>query len=189
MSRDLDWDVARRHWQQDAFGELRTAPVLHRARRAQAVLIGEALFNLLAVGALTTLALLSTGSARSLLLAAAAVGAILAIVTARARLRLLRARVDSPHAFVRFQLRQSQLRHQLAWLTVLGTPAGLFIGLSAAGSGGLASAFAPLAALNGPVRIALILGLLLVIGWGGWQVVRQRQAMSRHVGLLAELED
>ena len=189
MSTDLDWNVARRHWQQDDMAEMRAAPVLRRARQAQAVLVAEALFNLMAVGALTTLALLSTGNARALLLTAATIGAVLAIMTARARLQLLRARVDSPRAYVGVQLRQSQLRHRLAWLTLLGTPAGLFIGLTAARSDGLAGAFAPPAGLDGSVPAVLIPAVLLVIGWGGWQVLRQRQAIVHHARVLAELED
>ena len=187
-SQQFDWEAARRDWQQAPPVPMPDAATLQRqALRARLQLFAEALFNLLAVAILAMLAVDSSGTARWLLGAAAVAGATIGLAVLRARSRLLRSRTDTPRAFVETRLRQSQLRLRLAWLTAIGTPAGLGIGMVAAlGDGLMLSAGA---ALSDAARAGLLAGALLLVASGLWSIRVQQRAVRHFARQLAELAD
>lgn len=191
----MDLDPLKSVWRDErvrddaaALHALRRA-VQRQTRRLYAAVVLECLGTAVAIGLFVWLAGgAATNAGRFAYLAIGLLALVVQVWMLWLRRRVLRARAAAPHEYLALQAHRSRVAIRLAWLALIGGPAGVVVGLVL---GRWAPSQAAAAAIDAGGRggvVLLVLGFAAVLAYAVWVLRRERRQLAATERALGELE-
>ena len=191
----MDLDLLKSVWRDEpvrddaaALQALRRA-AQRQTRRMYAAVVVECLGTAVAIGLFVWLAGgAETNAGRAAYLAIGVLALVVQVWMLWLRRRVLRARAAAPHEYLALQAHRSRVAMRLAWLALIGGPAGVVVGLVL---GRWAPSETTAAAIDagGPGAVVLlVLGFAAVLAYAVWVLRRERRQLAATERALGELE-